>query len=59
MAKVIVILVRHNKENLVEPAVTVGVARWGHDKVGFGKEVKLAEGTYTVTVYGAKKAIRT
>ena len=59
MAKVVVTLVGHNKENLVGPAVTVGTARWGHNGVDFGKEVELAECTYTVTVYSAEKAIHT
>ena len=59
MAKVVVTLVGHNKENLVGPAVTVGTARCGHNGVDFGKEVELAEGTYTVTVYSAEKAIHT
>ena len=59
MARVVVTLVGHNKENLVGPAVTVGTARWGHNGVDFGKEVELAEGTYTVTVYSAEKAIHT
>jgi len=59
MAKVVVTLTGHNKENLVGPAVTVGTARWGHNGVDFGKEIEIAEGTYTVTVYSAGKSIHT